>query len=51
MRAVAQGVEAVGREDAAYRFGMAMYRKYPRRVLTALRYLLTEPKTHRAGGV
>ena len=39
MRAVAKGVEAMGREEAAYRLAMAMHRKYPRRVLT-------EPKTH-----
>jgi len=44
MRAVAEGIEAMGREEAAYWLGMAMYRKHPRRVLTALRYLLTAPK-------
>ena len=44
MRAVAEGIEAMGREEAAYWLGMAMHRKYPRRVLTALRFLLTEPK-------
>ena len=44
MRAVAEGVEAMGREEAAYWLGMAMHRKHPRRVLTALRCLLTEPK-------
>lgn len=44
MRAVAEGIEAMGREEAAYWLGMAMHRKNPRRVLTALRYLLTEPK-------
>jgi hypothetical protein len=44
MRAVAMGVEAMGREEAAYWLGMAMHRKNPRRVLTALRYLLTDPK-------
>ena len=44
MRAVAEGIEAMGREEAAYWLGMAMHRKNPRRVLTALRTLLTEPK-------
>jgi hypothetical protein len=44
MRAVAEGIEAMGREEAAYWLGMAMHRKNPRRVLTALRYLLTDAK-------
>ena len=44
MRAVAEGIESMGREEAAYWLGMAMHRKRPRRVLTALRSLLTEPK-------
>ena len=44
MRAVAEGIEAMGGEEAAYWLGMAMHRKNPRRVLTALRFLLTEPK-------
>ena len=44
MRAVAGGIEAMGREEAAYWLGMAMHRKNPRRVLMALRFLLTEPK-------
>ena len=44
MRAVAEGIELMGREEAAYWLGMAMHRKHPRRVLTALRVLLTEPK-------
>ena len=44
MRAVADGIEAMGREEAAYWLGMAMHRKQPRRVLAALRFLLTEPK-------
>jgi hypothetical protein len=42
MRSVTEGIEAMGREEAAYWLGMAMHRKNPRRVLTALRYLLTE---------
>ena len=44
MRSVAEGIEAMGREEAAYWLGMAMHRKRPRRVLTALRCLLTEPR-------
>ena len=48
MRAVAEGIEAMGREEAAYWLGMAMHRRRPRRVLTALRILLTEPRP-RAG--
>ena len=47
MRAVAEGIEAMEREETAYWLGMAMHRKYPRRVLTALRMLLTEPRTRR----
>lgn len=38
---VAQGIEAMAREEAAYWLGMAVHRKNPRRVLTALRVLLT----------
>lgn len=45
MRAVAEGVEAMAREEAAYWLGMAMHRKNPRRVLMALRVLLTEPNS------
>ena len=45
MRAVAEGIEAMGREEAAYWLGMAMHRKQPRRVLAALRFLLTEPRS------
>ncbi len=44
MRAVVEGIEAMGREEAAYWLGMAIHRKNPRRVLMALRFLLTEPK-------
>ncbi|MDE3259719.1 MAG: hypothetical protein OYM47_17955 [Gemmatimonadota bacterium] len=44
MRVVAEGIEAMGREEAAYWLGMAVHRKHPRRVLAALRLLLTEPK-------
>ena len=48
IRTVAEGVEAMGREEASYWLGMAMHRKNPRRVLTALRFLLTDP--HRPDG-
>ncbi len=44
MRACTGGIEAMGREEAAYWLGMAMHRKNPRRVLAALRFLLTDPK-------
>ena len=44
MRAVAEGIEATGREEAAYWLGVVMHRKHPRRVLTSLRCLLTEPR-------
>ena len=40
----AAGTQAMGREEAAYWLGMAMHRKHPRRVLTALRFLLTAPR-------
>ena len=43
MRAVAEGIERMDREEAAYWLGMAMHRRRPRRVLAALRLLLTEP--------
>ena len=48
MATVAAGIEAMQREEAAYWLGMAMHRKRPRRVLAALRMLLTEPRTGRA---
>jgi hypothetical protein len=43
VRAVTEGIEAMGREEASYWLGMAMHRKNPRRVLAALRSLLTDP--------
>ena len=46
-RAVAEGIEAMEREETAYWLGMAMHGKHPRRVLTALRMLLTEPRPRR----
>ena len=48
MRAVTEGIEAMEREETAYWLGMAMHRKQPRRVLTALRVLLTEPRGKRS---
>ncbi|GAB6058223.1 DUF7680 family protein [Desulfonatronum parangueonense] len=44
IRQVTEGIEAMGKEEAAYWLGMAMHRKYPRRVLMALRFLLIDPK-------
>lgn len=43
MLKVADGIEAMGGEEAAYWLGMAMHRANPRRVLSALRMLLTDP--------
>ena len=47
MRAVAEGIDAMDREEAAYWLGMAMHRRNPRRILMALRVMLTEPGTRR----
>ena len=44
IRSVAEGIEAMQREEAAYSLGMAMHRKRSRRILMALRTLLTEPR-------
>jgi hypothetical protein len=44
MKACIEGIEAMAREEAAYWLGMAMHRKYPRRVLMALRFLLIDPR-------
>jgi hypothetical protein len=44
MRLVAEGIEGMGKEEAGYWLGMAVHRKNPRRVLSALRMLLTDPK-------
>jgi hypothetical protein len=44
MRLVAEGIDQMSREEAAYWLGMAVHRKNPRRVLTALRVLMTDPK-------
>ncbi len=42
---VTEGIEVMGREESAYWLGMAMHRRNPRRALSALRTLLTEPQT------
>ena len=47
MWAVADGIEKMEREEAAYWLGMAIHRQHPRRVLAGLRLLLTEPETRR----
>ncbi len=44
LRNVVEGIEQMGKEEAAYWLGMAMHRKNPRRVLSALRTLLTSPQ-------
>lgn len=44
MRQIATGVDRMDREEAAYWLGMAMHRKNPRRVLNALRVLLSQPQ-------
>ena len=42
IEAVARGIERMGKEEAAYWLGMAIHRKAPRRVLSALRILAAE---------
>lgn len=44
MQSCATGIGSMGKEEAAYWLGMAMHRRYPRRVLMALRILLIDPK-------
>ena len=44
LRAVVEGIESMGKEEASYWLGMAMHRKNPRRVLASLRMLLSTPK-------
>ena len=44
MWAVADGIEKMEREEAAYWLGMAIHREHPRRVLAGLRLLLTGPE-------
>ena len=49
LRNVVEGIEQMGKEEAAYWLGMSMHRKNPRRVLSALRILLTVPRPKSAG--
>lgn len=49
LRNVVEGIEAMGREEAAYWLGVAMHRQNPRRVLSSLRVLLTLPSRPRSG--
>ena len=49
MRAVVEGIETMRHEEAAYWAGMAIHRRHPRRVLMALRILLTDGATRSAG--
>ncbi len=42
IRQAADGIDAMSREEAGYWLGMALHRRRPRRVLAALRMLLTE---------
>ena len=49
MRAVAEGIEAMGREEAACWLGMAMHRKHPRRVLTEPKPRERKGRNHEAG--
>lgn len=44
MTQVANGIEAMGTEEASYWLGMAIHRPNPRRVLMALRFLLIDPR-------
>lgn len=44
LRNVVEGIEQMGKEEAAYWLGMAMHRQNPRRVLSALRILLTNAR-------
>jgi len=41
IRHVAEGIDEMDREEASYWLGMAIHRKQPRKVLAALRVLLT----------
>ncbi len=43
IRMVAEGIDNMSREEAGYWLGMAVHRSRPRRVLAALRVLLTMP--------
>ncbi len=47
--AVTKGIDTMEMVEAAYWLGMAMHRSHPRRVLMALRCILTPPKKKRNG--
>ena len=49
MRAVVEGIETMRHEEAAYWAGMALHRRHPRRVLMALRILLTDGPARSVG--
>ncbi len=51
MWAVADGIEGMEGEEAAYWLGMAIHREHPRRVLAGLRLLLTEPESKPGDGL
>jgi hypothetical protein len=44
LAAVVAGIEAMAKEEAGYRLGMTMLRKFPRRALMALRFPPIDPK-------
>lgn len=44
--AVIRGIESMGKEEAAYWLGMALHRKTPRRILSALRIVAAEEDRH-----
>ena len=48
MRAVVEGIETMQHEETAYWAGMAIHRRHPRRVLMALRILLTDGMVNRS---
>jgi hypothetical protein len=51
LRNVIDGIEQMSKEETAYWLGMAMHRKNPRRVLSALRTLLTTSNPQPAGSI
>ena len=46
MRAVVEGIETMRHEESAYWAGMAIHRRHSRRMLMALRILLTDGAAH-----
>ena len=49
MRAVIEGIEIMQHEETAYWTGIAIHHTHPRRVLMALRILLTETRPRQDG--